>query len=905
MPSLAVLAAVLVQQAAQQGAPPPEEAVGLSVTPAAIAADTGVLRHANGRVPPFVNAVRVTVAQPRIDGRLNDAVWAQAEPATHFTQLSPIDGQAATERTEVQLAYDDEALYLAARMYDSEPDLIVADLGRRDGWNQDDHFEFAIDSYHDHRTSFFFKVNSLGVKGDAAYADDNGYGDSSWDPVWDVASQRDSLGWTAEFRIPLSQLRFAGGQSLVWGINFNRYIRRKAETDLWAYSSQTENGYASFFGHVFGIENLPQPRRLEVLPYLTGVEQRLASSSADNPFNDGSHQIGRAGLDVKYGLTSNMTLNATVNPDFGQVEADPAVVNLTAYETYFSEKRPFFVEASDIFSGGNKEYFYSRRIGRAPQRYVAAPEFGFADQPTNATILGAAKLTGRTASGWSFGLLEAVTAREYATLVDSAGQRSSDVVEPFTNNAVFRAKRDFRSGASTIGFIGTAVNRHINDSRLDFLPSAAYAGGADFSHRFGGNRFRVTASLGYSYIGGDTSAIRRAQTSSARYYQRPDADHVALDPTRSRLMGWTGALGVARLQGNYTYNVSTSATSPGFEINDLGYQTRADRINVSAGGSRRWTRPGSFFLNASVGVSASTSWNHAGDRLSTSVRASGNLQFLNYWGVMGYVGGSPRSWSDGLTRGGPMGVSPAGWDIGARVSSDPRKRATLWAGGNASGDELGAWNTWVFANLSWRPTPMISIELIPELGTGSTQQQYLTSTTDASAEAIYGRRYVFAEVLQHSTGLTTRFNLTLSPTLSLELYAQPYVATGDYYRDFKELAAPRTTDYLVYGVTPGSDLTPVTDADGSVSAYDLDPDGSGPREALRIGNPDFSYRSLHANAVLRWEYRLGSTLYLVWTRSCSVYGSDPQFDPVGAVRNLCQGRSDNVFAVKLNYWLNF
>jgi hypothetical protein len=827
-----------------------------------------------------------------------------AEPAGQFTQLGPIDGEAATERTEVWLAYDDEALYLAARMYDSDPSLIVDDLGRRDGFNQDDHFEFAIDSYHDHRTSFFFKVNPRGVKSDAAYSNDNGHGDQSWDPVWDVATRRDSLGWTAEFSIPLSQLRFSNAPNQVWGINFNREIHRKAETDLWAYSSQTDNGYASFFGHVFGLENLPQPRRLEVLPYVTGVEERLASSSPGNPFNDGSHEVGRAGVDIKYGLTSNMTLNATVNPDFGQVEADPAVVNLTDYETYFSEKRPFFVEGSEIFRGGNQQYFYSRRIGRAPQRYVSAPDFGFADQPSNATILGAAKLTGRTTGGWSFGLLEAVTAREYATLADSAGQRTSEIVEPFTNNAVFRAKRDLRDGASTFGFTGTALNRHLNDSRLDFLRSAAYAGGVDLSHRFSGNRFRLTASLGYSYVGGDSSAIRRAQTSSARYYQRPDADHVTLDPTRSNLTGWTGAVGFARLQGKYTYNISANATSPGFEINDLGYQTRADRVGVSGNASRRWTRPGQVFRSANLGVSARASWNHGGDRLSTSAQLSGNVQFLNFWGVMGYVQGNPRASSDNLTRGGPMGVVPAGWDVGLRLSSDRRRRTTLWGGGNASGDELGSWSAWIFANVNWRPSSMISIQLVPEYGAGVTQQQYVASSADDLSLAMFGRRYVFAEVYQQSTGITTRFNLTLSPTLSLELYAQPYIATGDY-RGFKELEAPRTADYLVYGATPGSDISQIMDSDGSVTSYELDPDGAGPREVLQIGNPDFGYTSLRGNAVLRWEYTPGSTLFLVWTRNCSSYGSNPRFDPASAVQNLCQGRSDNVFAVKLNYWLNF
>ena len=901
MPSVILLAALLLQQQAVQ----PARAAGPTPSAAAVAADTGALRHPNGRVPPLIVAVRASAGggAPRIDGRLDDAIWAQAEPASGFTQRSPLDGQPATESTVVRVAYDADAIYVAGRMYDAEPSRIVTELGRRDAGMSDDHFEFAIDSYHDHRTAFFFKVNSLGVRTDGLYSDDGQAYDQSWDPVWEAAARRDSLGWTAECRIPLSQLRFPNTPTQVWGINFNRYVRRKAEDSFWAWISQTDDGYSSFMGHVLGIADLPQPRRLEVLPYVNGAEERLASGAAGNPFNDGSREVGRVGLDLKYGLSSNLTLNATVNPDFGQVEADPAEVNLTAYETYFEERRPFFVEGANIFSGGNQQYFYSRRIGRAPQRFASAPEDGFADQPTASTILGAAKLTGRTAGGWSLGLLEAATAREYATLADSSGQRSREVVEPLTNYGVLRARRDFRGGASTLGFTGTAVNRRINDARLDFLRSAAYAGGVDLEHRFSRNRFRISASLGYSYIGGDTAAIRRAQTSSARYYQRPDAGHVALDSTRTSLTGWTASFGFGRLQGDYTYNLSAAATSPGFEINDLGYQTRADRASVSAWATRRWTRPGRVFRAAEISASSGASWNHAGDRLTGYVEASYYLQFLNWWGVQGNFVVAPRALSDNLTRGGPLGVVPAGWMSGFRVSSDPRKRASLWGGGNASGDEQGSWRVWVFGTLSWRPIPMLSIDLTPEFAGGLDRQQYVTSSADGSAEAMYGRRYVFADVLQHTAGLTTRFNFTLSPTLSLELYAQPYVSTGDY-REFKELTAPRTTDYLVYGEAPGSALAPVANPDGSVAAYDLDPDGSGPRGTRRIRNPDFSYRSLRGNAVLRWEYRPGSTLFLVWTTSCSMYGSSPRFDAVGDMRRLCQGRSDNVVAVKMNYWLS-
>jgi len=893
---------MLTALALQQAAAPPQ----ISPSPAI---DSAGLRHANGRTPPMLVAARTAGATPRIDGRLDDAVWAAAEPASRFTQYSPRNGEPPSESTVVRVAYDDEAIYVAARMFDSRPSRIAAQLGRRDDLGDSDYFEVDFDSYHDHRTSFLFHVNPLGVKRDVAASNDFSSGDSGWDPVWEAATSRDSLGWTAEFRIPLSQLRFPNASSQLWGINFYRYIYRSGESDFWSNWSQTDEGYASLFGHLVGLESLPQPRRIELLPYATGIEERLTSGRADNPFNDGSREVGRAGLDLKYGLTSNLTLNATVNPDFGQVEADPAEVNLTAYETYFSERRPFFVEGADIFrttSPGlipvsGAQFLYSRRIGRSPQGSANA-RTGFVDQPTSSTILGAAKLSGRTAGGWVLGLLDAVTAREFAT-VDSAGVRFRDQVEPTTNYAVVRAKRDFGGGASSVGLMGTAVNRRIDDDRLAFLRTAAYAGGVDFSHRFSRGRYSFFAALGYSSIQGDTLAIRAAQRSSARYYQRPDAEHTDYDPTRTSLAGWNASLGFSKDQGSTPYALGFSATSPGFEINDLGYQTRADRVTASFLTRHRWTRPGRVFRYASVETSGSFAWNFGGDRTATSVSASAYGQFLSFWTINAGLTRGFRAVSDDLLRGGPAGMTPGSWSLYGSLVSDYRKPVRAYVGYTRSHNELAGWGDYLYTQLLLRPTPTISISTGPSYSVSLRPQQYVTSVTDSSASATMGRRYLFAEILQHSLDLTTRLDVTLSATLSVQLYVQPFVATGDYRR-LKELTAPRTTDYLVYGETPGSSQTPVTDSDGNVTAFDLDPDGTGPRPVVQIGNYDFSSRSLRANAVLRWEYRPGSTLFLVWTSSCSAYDPQPVFSAGDDLRHLCHGRGNNVFAVNMNYWLS-
>jgi hypothetical protein len=897
---LNVLAALALQQQA-----------ALPLRIAAPAFNAEALRHRDGRMAPMMNAVRAMAAAPRIDGRLDDAAWVTAAPATDFRQRSPRDGDPATERTEVRIVYDNEAVYIGARMFDSEPARIAAQLGRRDDLGASDNFAVAFDSYHDHLTSFLFYVNPLGVKMDFVASGDFGFGDTGWDPVWDVATQRDSLGWTAEFRIPLSQLRFSGTATQIWGVNFERYVQRTGENSWWSYVPQTQQGYASVFGHVLGMADLPQPRRLEVMPYVAGFAERIDPGAPNNPFNDGSREVGRIGLDLQYGLTSNLTLNATVNPDFGQVEADPAQVNLTAYETYFMERRPFFVEGADIFratSPGNipvngPEFLYSRRIGRAPQGSAQDRGDGsFVDQPSNTTILGAAKLSGRTGSGWSLGFLDAVTAREYAT-VDLAGTRFRDQVEPLTNYGVLRARRDFRSGATTLGFTATSVNRRIDDARLDFLRTSAYAGGVDFHHRFPGNRFMGFATVGYSYIGGDTLAIQAAQRSSARYFQRPDADYVSYDPTRTTLAGWNAAAGVSEEEGATKFAVGIQATSPGFEINDLGYQSRSDRMTAIGRVVRLWTRPGRVFRMAQLQAMTSVGWNFGGNRTSTQASVMAYGQFLNFWNINGGLNASLRSTSDVLTRGGPLAATLAGFSGNLCASSDTRRSLRLHAGTNFGRKELGGGGLGFHLETEWQPSPRILLAIGPNYYASREPLQFVTSSADASASATFGRSYLFAEIAQRTLDLTTRLNVTLTPALSIQLYVQPFVATGEY-RGFKELGAPRSRDYLVYGRTPGSSLTPLTDAVGAVSGYALDPDGAGPRAARQIGNPDFSARSLRGNAVVRWEYRPGSTLFFVWTTACSAYETNARFDAVGDVGRLCQGRADNVFAVKANYWLS-
>ena len=874
--------------------------------PGIVPADTvrPELRH-NGRIPPYV-AVAYAAQDVRLDGRLDEPEWQAAQVATGFTQILPEDGAEPSERTEVRVLYDRGAIYIGARMYDSEPGAIASRLGRRDSYTSSDLFWVSIDSYHDHRTSFVFSVNPAGVRGDEITTNDDGEGDDSWDPVWEVATRIDSLGWVAEMRIPFSQLRFASTGELIWGMNFRRDVFRKNEAMRWSWMPNTEQGYASNFGHIIGLQDIPQPRRLEMLPYTVVTSDFQEGADPSNPFNDGSLQTATVGLDLKYGLTSDLTLDATVNPDFGQVEADPAVVNLSAFETYFEERRPFFVEGANIFqfgagSGGftygAPQLFYSRRVGRAPSA-PASEAGGYVDNPMATSILGATKLSGKT-GGWSIGLLDALTAREYAQIQLADGSRDSRPVEPLTNYGVLSLRKDMRGGASGIGIMATTVHRDLSDDRFTFLRSSAYAGGVDYFHRFGNNQFAINGSLSASHIRGDPEAITLAQRSSSRYYQRPDQDYVSLDSTATSMTGYAASLQAGKVAGNWLYATDFYAYSPGFEINDAGFETTVDQIFSGIRLNRRWLRPGSVFRRFTVSATMANMWNFGGVRSWTSFYAGVSGQLRNYWQVSLGASYDIAGFSDKATRGGPLMANSDGWAVNGFVGTDFRKAVSTAVSSYYARDEHGGWNANIGTEINVRPTGALTLSLAPSLNKSHLAGMYVTQRGDETAAATFGRRYLFSELDQTSLDLSIRMDWALSPNLSVQLWAQPFIATGDY-EGFKELAAPRTFDFLTYGVDGNSTIA-FDDAEG---VYTVNPDGDGPAPAITFYNPDFSIRSLRSNLVVRWEYLPGSTLFLVWNHGRSGYSSDPTFRLGSGLRDLWNDDQQNTFLLKLNYWIS-
>jgi hypothetical protein len=832
-----------------------------------------------------VQAVRLS--EPiRVDGVLSEEVWSTAPPATGFLQRDPTEGAAASEKTEVRVAYDDQAIYVGARMYDSDPAAIVARLGRRDAWLDADAFVFYLDSYHDRRTGYLFSVNAAGTLWDGVLYNDD-WDDSSWDGVWEGRAHVDERGWTVEMRIPYSQVRFRDAPSHRWGMNARRHIARKKEDDYLAYTPKKASGFVSRFLDLVGIERIRPPRRLSLSPYATSRAE-YAGHDAGDPFNDGSRYRSTVGADLKMGLGSNLTLDATVNPDFGQVEVDPAVVNLSDVETYFEEKRPFFLEGARIFDfgqGGATNYFgfnwwgpdlfYSRRIGRVPQGSL--PDAEFTDVPAGVKILGAGKLTGKLGRDWNFGMLHAVTERERARLFAGSQSFRADV-EPAAYYGVVRAQRQFPENRHGIGVLGTFARRFFGGSTLrDQVNSEAAVMGLDgWTFLDAKKTWVVTGWLAGSRVSGSRARIFDLQQNPQHYFQRPDVTHVHLDPDATSLSGWAGRATINKEKGSWLLNAALGAIAPGFEVNDLGFFGRTDLVNGHVWTSHRWTEPGRFSRKANLDLAYFHSSDFGGHRTWEGLFGYGGLTLLNYYSFTGWLAYNPDTLSPFRTRGGPLTLNPNGFEWDSSVRSDERKKLIVRLGyhgwsysrSSSSGYYLGP-------TVEWRPSSNVLLSVGPSLNVSHEGAQWIGNFADPAATATFGTRYVFAPLEQKTFSASLRANWTFSPRLSLQLYAQPLVSAGEY-SNFGELARPRSFDFVRYGPVP----------------------------PVEFDNPDFNFRSLRGNAILRWEFRPGSTAYLVWTQTRSDEDETGTFRLGHSVGRLFDARADNIVLLKIAYWIS-
>ncbi|HEU4881049.1 MAG TPA: DUF5916 domain-containing protein, partial [Longimicrobium sp.] len=730
-------------------------------------------------VAPVAASLRAARVQGEmhIDGRLDETAWQQAQPATDFTQSYPQAGAAPTYRTEARVLYDDEAVYVGVRMLDPHPDSIAAPLARRDATGlYSDFVHVIIDSRHDHRSGFRFTVNPRGVQRDVYHFDDQNE-DGSWDAVWTVGTAVDSAGWTAEYRIPLSQLRFGGdaGDARTWGFQVMRDVARRGERASWSPWTRNTPGFVSSFGTMTGLDGVKSPRALEILPYASARVTR-APGDADDPFYSETEPGIDAGADLRLGLPQGFTLSATINPDFGQVEADPAEVNLSAFETFFSERRPFFTEGSDVFrfgqtrafnKYGSQEYFYSRRVGRSPQRVLGGPGVAFVDAPQQTRILGAAKVSGRTPGGWSVGVMDAVTGREGARFVAPDGTEGSAQVEPLSNYFVGRVRRDLNAGATVLGGLFTASNRELGDEVLEgMLHRSAYVAGADFLHTWSNRAWTLSGYAAGTQVNGTPGVILNTQRGSARYYQRPDADYLSVDDTRTSLSGHIGEVSLQHA-GSWDASVQLKEVSPGFEINDLGYHTRADAISVATFLGRSVNKQTGILRSHSYSAWQFRAWNFGGDRILDGYAGNASASFTNFWGA-GIQGGiRPEYANDRLTRGGPLSATPAQWSLRGWVETDSRKPLFFGSELSYREDRSGLRERSIASWSTFRPSTAVRVQLEPAFSRNQYTAQYVRTTGDARAADTYGARYVFGELDQTTFSLGARVDWTFTPRLSL------------------------------------------------------------------------------------------------------------------------------------------
>ncbi len=800
-----------------------------------------------------------------VSGPVSEADWQQAELLSSFVQREPSEGLPATFQTEARVIADGSALHVIVNATDPNPEKIVAYLTRRDEDSQSDWIHIFVDSYHDRRTGYQFAVNAAGVKRDAYwYNDDNN--DDSWDAVWDVTVDRTTTGWRAEFRIPYSQLRFSDGSKGDVGFAVVRFVPRLNETSSWPLIARSKNGLISQLANLDGVSQSGTSKRLELAPYsvataITQPEQR------DNPLSKRFNPNVSAGLDLKYAVTPALSLTATVNPDFGQVEADPAVVNLSAFETFFQERRPFFIEGSGTYRWDCNDdciLFYSRRIGRQPRGSPSLGDGEYSDQPLQTTILGAAKLTGRVGA-FSVGGLVAATQEEFADIAFGSTRRTQ-AVEPRSLFSVTRLRREY-ADQSSLGFIMTTTTRSLTEP-VSFIPDRAFTGGMDYDWRIG-RRFSLNGYLAGSTVRGNEGAIAGLQRSNVHSFQRPDAGHVEFDPAADAISGHAGAVNFGKISGERTrFNFTTTYKSPGFDVNDLGFMQRADVFSTFAWLQMRSEKPGRFVRNRYVNFNVWRSHNFDGDRISLGGNINANWSFQNNWNTGFGVNTNARNFDDRRTRGGPGGYGNNGAGYWHWINTDGRKRIQFGFDSNFYSDGHGH-NWGLGPNVTFKPTVALSTQFGISLNKNIDDSQWVEAVNRDE-----GTHYVFGHLNQTTTSMTTRVNYTLTPNLSLQVYAQPFVSAGDY-GNFREMVNGRALRY---------------DDRYLPFAYN--------------GNPDFRFLSFRTTNVVRWEFKPGSTLFVVWQQGRDQSVRDGSFRFGRDYADVFSTPSTNTVVVKLSYWLN-
>lgn len=836
--------------------------------------------------------MRAEAGAIRLDARLDETAWRDAPSLLQLTQREPSEGAPATDGVDVRFLYDADALYVGARLLVSDPASLQAPLGRRDDFGQSEFFAVYLDTYLDRRTAAAFGVTAAGARLDFFFPTDSAdIFDADFNPVWEARARTDAAGWTAELRIPFSQLRFNRADSLVFGLNVARSVPSRNEGDYWVMVPKEASGWASRFGDLVGIEGIAHSRRIELLPYASGGVALSSDPAAGDPFDDGSDWDGQAGLDAKIGI-GGLNLDLSVNPDFRQVEADPAEVNLTAFETIFDEKRPFFLEGSSLLEGEWANYYYSRRIGAPPK---ADAEGEFVDYPRSATILGAAKLSGRLPGGWALGSLVAVTDRAHARVADADAPPRDVRVAPLAGYFVSRLQKDVGDAGSSIGVMLSGVARDLDalDPLAAVYARRAFTAGVDWRLRFKGGDYQVKGWAGLNLVDGEPSAIEALQRTSARYFQRPDADYVELDPTRRSLSGSGLGLSVEKRAGrHWLWLASYTDESPELELNDAGRIITADGRTTTGNVRYRESRPGRLFHAWQARLGWAAEWNYGTDRQAIELLPHLSLTWKNFWKTLVFTSLTLPSQDERLTRGGPSMGTPQAWSFSVNQSSNSALRTWWNVGAGLSRDRNGGRYAELGAGLALRPGPRFSFSIDPYWVRETQTRQYVDTIDGGGRPETYGNRYAFGVIERDTVVAQTRLSFAIKPDLTLDLYAEPFAASG-FYRSFGELLKPRSRDLRVYG-TDGTTIESLPDGTRVVT------DGAA---TFKLDAPDFDVRSFRSTFVLRWEWRRGSTLYAIWQQDR--YGEEalPRRVGPGALFDTLSAPGQNLILVKASFWL--
>ncbi len=842
---------------------------------------------------------KIVNTAPTIDGRLSESVWLEAEKSGDFIQFQPQSGAAPTEQTEFAILYDDNNIYVGIWAHDSEASSISKRMTRRDNI-EGDLVGVDFDSYHDLRTSFGFWVSASGVKLDRIMSDNGSNEDDTWDPIWFVKTHIGENGWTAEMRIPFSQLRFEKDSEQAWGMNILRLLFRNEEVSLWSPIPKDASGFVHLYGELFGIKGIEARKQYDVTPYTVASTERYEAEEG-NPFATGTDYNYTVGLDAKIGVTNNMILDLSVNPDFGQVEADPSQVNLTAYETFFEEKRPFFIEGRSILSLplmigegdlANENLFYTRRIGRRPHGYPSLAGNEYTSMPLFTKILGAAKLSGKTENGWSIGVLETVTRPEKAE-IDLDGERRYETIEPLTNFFIGTVQKDLNEGNTLIGGLVTSTHRMLDETPLDYLHSSAYTGGLDFTQFFKDRTYMISAKTFISQVNGSTEALTRTQSSSTHYFQRPDASHLELDSTRTSLMGHGGSVMVGKI-GNSPLNFGMffNWKSPGIELNDVGFIRNTDQLLPIMWGSYQFLEPFSIFRSLRINSSLWSAWDFSGTHMGVGSNFGTNMQFINFWSLSMGVNVQPSSLSTAMLRGGPSFMVPGSIRPYVTIRTDGRKKLVFSLTGMTPVVFDGHSQTKVAnLNITYRPIDNLSITLSPNVMFDKSELQYISETSFEGES-----RYIFGAIDQKVLGMSLRLNLNITPEFTIQYWGQPFFATGSY-SDFKMTTNPVADNY--------SDRFHVF-TDGQIEhfrdeEYCLIDENQDDTPDYSIGYPDFNFKEFKSNLVARWEFRPGSIIYLVWSQGRSGYDSYGDFQFNRDFGDLYEESPNNVFLIKFSY----